>query len=93
MLIAYGLVGIMKSKCIKSNKITNYIAGTTFGIYLFHFSVIDVLLNKFFPIDPYISHPFKLIAYLFVLTLVIFLSSFFVEFIRKQIEKLYLPFF
>ena len=53
VMIAYGSVGIMKSISVKSNRIINYIAGTTFGIYLFHFSISFFYhrcsVKRFFP--------------------------------------------
>lgn len=88
-MIAVGLFGLTAMKQERVNRTINYIASCTFGVYLLHFSIVDVFFKKFFPIDAYIEQSGQLILYLALMVLGLFFSCMLVEIGRKQFEKLY----
>lgn len=91
LFIAAGLMGLMMYKSIKSDRIINYVAGCTFGIYLFHFSVVDLLFKRFYPIDSVIDNWKKTALYILTFTVILFISGLLIESVRKVIEKAYQP--
>lgn len=91
LMIAAGLTGICAYKEPRHNAALNYIAGCTFGIYLFHFSIVDFLFEKYLPITNYVSDWRKTALYLIGCTAALFLSGLIIESVRKMIEKAYQP--
>ena len=77
---------------IQYNKIINFIASATFGVYLFH---ENVLINRFiyhflFKTDDFISS-ILLIPYLLLLVLCMYFMGIFYDFIRKNtVDKVFL---
>ncbi len=91
LFIASGLTGIMMYKEKKSSSVVNYIAGCTFGIYLFHFSIVDFLFSRYYPIDTVIESWKKTILYILTFSIILFVSGLVVESVRKIIERTYQP--
>lgn len=92
LMIAVGLLGCAMQKETTQTRWVNQIASCTFGIYLFHFSIVDFLFDEFIPIDRYLGSWILTFFYLVVMTVVLFGIGLFVEMIRKKIEELYQPF-
>lgn len=91
LMIAVGLIGIQMAKPYRECKTLNKIAGCTFGIYLFHFSIVDFLFLKFEPISPYVDSALFTAIYLLINVIALFSAGLLIEIIRKQIEKIYQP--
>lgn len=89
LLIGVSMFFLAVGKKVSVNHTINNIASKTFGIYLFHISIVDALFNRLLPIGPFINKPLAVLVYIGVVTIVLFVLGLLVEMLRKEIEVHY----
>lgn len=91
VLITVGLMGKQMFKPECHRKGINNIASCTFGIYLYHFSIVDYIFQQYYPISGYLNIWYLTIMYITFFTFLFLLSGYIIETARKKIEKIYQP--
>lgn len=86
LIIAIFIFSFFKNLNVKSNKIINLIASTTFGVYLIHENLLlnKIIWHRFFKFDEWVNSPL-LFLYMIAAVIVTFTCCSILDIIRQKI--------
>lgn len=84
MMVSIGLFMWGTSWQVRTNRVIDYLADATFGVYLFHMypPIMKILFEQIFLIQNVIDKPFA-VLWLVAITVVIFLAGALIDIVRK----------